>query len=169
MSYSLEWNGLKFVYSGDTDPNKWFVAEARDADLLIHECYLTVAQFIDIKKYDPDRARMVATVIHTPPEACGKLFSMLEPRHAVAYHTFDDFDIAPDTVAAIRKTYDGPLTLANDLLVWNVTGGEISVRRVIGTDAPLPATPSEPAGPPDPSEKTEASDWLEAGRIDLID
>jgi ribonuclease Z len=168
VSYSLEWNGLKFVYSGDTNPNKWFLEEARNADLLIHECYLTVQQFIDIKKYDPERARIVATVVHTPPQACGKIFSMLKPRHAVAYHTFSDFNIAPDTIAAIRKTYDGPLTLAEDLMVWNITAENVRVRRVIGPVAPFPAKSPKPAGPPDRSERTEASDWLKDGRIDLL-
>ena len=33
VSYSLEWNGLKFVFSSDTYPNKWFVEYAKDADL----------------------------------------------------------------------------------------------------------------------------------------
>jgi ribonuclease Z len=168
VSYSLEWNGLKFVYSGDTNPNKWFLEEAGNADLLIHECYLTVQQFIDIKNYTPERARIVATVVHTPPDACGKIFSKLKPRHAVAYHTFSDFNIAPRTIAAIRETYDGPLTLAEDLLVWNITADEIRVRRVIGPAAPFPAKPPKPAGPPDPSERTEASDWLKDGRIDLL-
>ncbi len=88
VSYSLEWKGKKFVYSGDTTPNKWFLAEARDADLLIHECYLSVQQFIDLKHYDPERAQIVATVVHTPPSSCGKLFSQLQPRMAIAYHTF---------------------------------------------------------------------------------
>ena len=167
VSYSLEWNGLKFVYSGDTNPNKWFLTEAKNADLLVHECYLTVQQFIDFKKYDPERARIVATVVHTPPDACGKIFSMLKPRHAVAYHTFSDFNVAPDTIAAIRETYDGPLTLAEDLLVWNITADEVRVRQTVAPDDPLPATPPEPAGPPDPSERTEISDWLEKGRVDM--
>ena len=78
VSYSLEYAGKKFVYSGDTVPNKWFLAEATDADLLIHECYLSVQQFIDLKHYDPERARLVATVIHTPPTSCGKTFCAAE-------------------------------------------------------------------------------------------
>jgi len=167
VSYSLEWKDNKFVYSGDTMPNKWFLSEAQDADLLIHECYLSVQQFIDLKHYDPERARLVATVIHTPPQACGKLFAKLQPRMAVAYHTFTDFNVAPDIIGGIRENYDGPLTLADDLLVWNIDANGVRVRRVIGTDEPLPATPPEPAGPPDPSERTEMSDWLEAGRLDL--
>lgn len=167
VSYSLEWKGKKFVYSGDTMPNKWFLSEARDADLLIHECYLSVQQFIDLKHYDPERARLVATVVHTPPQACGKLFEKLQPRMAVAYHTFNDFNVAPDIIAGIRQAYDGPLTLADDLLVWNIDSKGIRVRRVIGTDEPWPAAPPEPAGPPDPSERTELSDWLNEGRLDF--
>ena len=169
VSYSLEWKGMKFVYSGDTTPNKWFLAEARDADLLIHECYLSVQQFIDLKHYDPERARIVATVVHTPPSSCGKLFAQLQPGMAIAYHTFNDFNTAPDIIAGIRESYDGPLMLADDLLVWNVTADGVRVRRVIATDEPWPATPPEPAGPPDPSERTAPSDWLTAGRVDLID
>lgn len=169
VSYSLEWKGRKFVYSGDTMPNKWFLANATDADLLIHECYLSVQQFIDLKHYDPERARVIATVIHTPPQACGKLFAKLQPRMAVAYHTFTDFNVAPGIIGGIRENYDGPLTLADDMLVWNIDQDSVTVRRVIATDEPLPATPPEPAGPPDPSERTEMSDWLKAGKLDLTD
>ncbi|MHC4239225.1 MAG: guanitoxin biosynthesis MBL fold metallo-hydrolase GntH [Planctomycetota bacterium] len=167
VSYSLEWNGLKFVYSGDTTPNKWFLAEARNADLLIHESYLSVQQFIDLKNYDPERARIVATVVHTPPSSAGKIFAKLQPRMAVGYHTFNLFDVGPDIIAGIRETYDGPLTLANDNLVWNVTKESIQVRKVIGNDDAWPAAPPHPAGPPDPSERTEMSDWLNAGRVDF--
>ncbi|CUH48707.1 guanitoxin biosynthesis MBL fold metallo-hydrolase GntH [Ruegeria atlantica] len=169
VSYSLEWNGLKFVYSGDTNPNKWFVENAQEADLVIHECYLTVQQFIDFKNYDPERARLVATVVHTPPDACGKIFAMIKPRHAIAYHTFSDFDIAPSTIAAIRETYDGPLTLGQDMLVWSITEDAITVREVVGAENPLPVEPPTPAGPPDPSERIDMSDWLNAGRLDLND
>ena len=165
VSYSLEWKGKKFVYSGDTNPNKWFLQEAKNADLLIHECYLTVQQFIDFKRYDPERARLVATVVHTPPDACGKIFNMLSPRHAIAYHTFDDFNITPSTIAAIRENYDGVLTLARDMLVWNITDEGVTVRETVGVRNALPADPPTPAGPPDPSERISISDWLEAGRV----
>lgn len=87
---------------------------------------------------------------------------------AIAYHNFADFNVAPGTLEEIRKTYDGPLTLADDLLVWNVNADGIRVRRVIGTDEAWPAAPPQPAGPPDRSERTEQSDWLKSGRVDLL-
>ncbi len=91
----------------------------------------------------------------------------MKPRHAIAYHTFNDFNVAPDTLAAIRETYGGPLTLADGLLVWNVNRDSIRVRRVIGTDEAWPPSSPIPAGPPDPSKRTELSDWLKDGRVDL--
>ena len=86
---------------------------------------------------------------------------------AVAYHMFNDFDTAPETIAAIRKTYDGPLTLADDLLVWNITKDGVQVRQVIGIDEARPAKPPSPAGPPNPNERTSRSDWLDAGRVEF--
>jgi ribonuclease Z len=168
VSYSLEWQGKKIVYSGDTVPNKWFLEAAGEADLLIHECYFTTKQLIELKNYDPERARIVSTVLHTPPSSCGKLFSRLQPRMAVAYHNFADFNVAPDTLRDIRKTYGGPLTLADDLLVWNINTDGVRVRRVIGTDEAWPAASPHPPGPPDRSERTEQSEWLKAGHVDLL-
>ncbi len=40
VSYSLEWNGLKYVFSGDTFPNKWYMKFAAGADVASHECFL---------------------------------------------------------------------------------------------------------------------------------
>jgi len=158
VSYSLEYRGLKLVYSGDNVPNKWFLEEARDADLLIHETYFTVQQLIDFKDYDPERAHFVSNVVHTPPAAAGKLFQLLKPRHAVAYHMFTDFNIVPEVLAEIRTSYDGVLTLAEDLLVWNMTPDEIRVRKVQAPDAVWPAPPPVPAGPPD-GEMVLPSQW----------
>jgi len=36
VSYSLEWNGLKLVFGGDTFPNRWFIEYAKDADFVVH-------------------------------------------------------------------------------------------------------------------------------------
>ena len=52
VSYRLEWNGLTFVFSGDTTPSQFFVDNAQGADLLIHECFNTVTQLIERSGYD---------------------------------------------------------------------------------------------------------------------
>ena len=39
VSLRLEWNGLCFVFSGDTTPSQFFVDNAKGADLLVHEAF----------------------------------------------------------------------------------------------------------------------------------
>jgi ribonuclease Z len=43
----------------------------------------------------------------------------------------------------IRKTYDGPLTIANDLMVWNVTKDVITMRDAVFSDRVTPPLPEE--------------------------
>jgi ribonuclease Z len=54
--------------------------------------------------------------------------SLVEPRLAVAYHFYNDFDIAPEVMKRIRKTYEGEVSLAVDYMVWNVTKDKIRTR-----------------------------------------
>ena len=174
VSYSLEWKGLKFVYSGDTVPNRWFMEEGQNADILIHECYFTVNQLIHKKGDSPERAHRVGTLYHTPPISCGKIFAELAPRIAVPYHTFTDFDIAPEAIADMRKSYSGRMTLADDMMVWNITKGEVVVRMTVSPDEVWPPNPDTPAvrnadaavsGSRNISNRIENSEWLDAGRV----
>ena len=128
VSFSLEWAGLKFVFSSDTFPNKWFNEYGQDADLAIHECFIAVPDLITKWRLTPEAALQVGTQIHTAPEAFGKVMSTIKPRHAIAYHFFKDHDTTGPILERIRKTYDGPLSLAEDHMVWNVTKDKITER-----------------------------------------
>jgi ribonuclease Z len=90
VSFSLEWKGLKIVFGSDTFPNKWFIKHAKNADLVIHECFIAVPDLIAKYRLTPEAALQVGTQIHTAAEAFGKVMSMVKPRHAVAYHFFKD-------------------------------------------------------------------------------
>ena len=57
ISYRLEWNGLCFVFSGDTTPSSFFVENAKGADLLVHEAFNTVSQLMSRSGYDERMAR----------------------------------------------------------------------------------------------------------------
>ncbi len=74
---------------------------------------------------------MVGTQIHTAPEAFGKVMQQIRPRMAVAYHFFKDFDTTAEVNNRIRTTYDGPLSLAEDFMVWNITKDDIRVRMAV--------------------------------------
>jgi ribonuclease Z len=86
VSYSLEWNGLKFVFGGDTYPNQWYVKYAKGADLAIHEAFIVVPDMVEKFGFSVSTALEVGTQIHTPPPAFGKVMSLVKPRMAVAYH-----------------------------------------------------------------------------------
>ncbi|MHC5029174.1 MAG: guanitoxin biosynthesis MBL fold metallo-hydrolase GntH [Planctomycetota bacterium] len=145
VSFSLEWNGLKFIFGSDTYPNKWFVEYAKDADLVVHECFVAVPDLVTKMRFTPEQALMVGTQVHTAPEAFGKVMQEIQPRMAVAYHFFKDFDTTAEVNDRIRTTYDGPLSLAEDFMVWNITKDDIRVRMAVVEEATwAPPLASEP-------------------------
>jgi ribonuclease Z len=119
VSYRLDWNGLSFVFGGDSTPNKWFTKEAKGADVVVHECFFTPENWMDIAGFPYKQAYWVTSTIHTPPQGFGKLMSTVKPRMAVAYHYWNHRDIEFSIYDGVRETYDGPLTMANDL--WQMT------------------------------------------------
>jgi len=158
VSFIVEWNGLKFIFGGDTYPNKWFAEYAKGADLAIHECFVTVPQMIDKFQFTPQTALVVGTQIHTAPEAFGKMMSIIKPRMAVAYHFFKDFDTTAAIYEGIRDTYDGPLSLAEDYMVWNITKDNIRVRMAIVDEDVWPPPATEKPQLPDPSTRIRSTD-----------
>ena len=182
VSFVLEWNRLKFVFSSDTYPNKWFVEYAKNADLVIHECFIAVPDLIAKMKFTPESALQVGTQVHTAPEAFGKVMSEVEPRMAVAYHFFKDFDTAAAVHDRIRKTYDGPLSLAEDFMVWNVTKDDIRTRMAVTEEHTWSPPLASPAVAPKPEDKKtyaemkrmsikalEFSDFTKNGYLDVDD
>ena len=169
VSYSLEWNGLKFVFGGDTYPNKWYVEYAKDADIAIHECFPTMDQLVEQYKFDPNTAINVAIHVHTAPSAFGAVMAEVKPRMAVAWHFYNDFDTRYDVYDQIRSTYDGPLTLATDLIVFNITKDKVKVREAIVNPNTWPAPPASKAEPPDHSLLTPRSKFINDGMLtDLV-
>jgi len=169
VSFGVEWNGLKFVFGGDTYPNKWFDEYAKDADLAIHECFIAVPDMITKFKFSPQSALLVGTQIHTAPEAFGKVMSRIKPRMAVAYHFFNDFDTSSSIYERIRSTYDGPLSLAEDYMVWNITKDDIRVRMAAVDEDVWPPPATEKPQLPDASTRVPYSDEIAGGKIDVKD
>ena len=169
VSYSLEWNGLKFVFGGDTYPNNWYVKYAVGADLAIHEAFIVVPDLATKFGFSVSTALEVGTQIHTAPPAFGKVMSIVKPRMAVAYHFFNDPDTSPNILEGIRSTYDGPLTLAEDYLVWNVTKDKVTTRTIAFNENAWP--PPAPQAPPpvDRANTKYVSDWITKNNLDVSD
>jgi ribonuclease Z len=160
VSFTLEWNGLKFVFGSDTYPNKWFVEHAKNADLCVHECFVAVPDLVAKMRFTPESALQVGTQVHTAPEAFGKVMSAVKPRRAVAYHFFKDPDTAGAVFERIRKTYDGPVDLAEDFMVWNVTKDDIRVRMAVVEERTWAPPLASPAVPPKPEDRKEFEEML---------
>ncbi|MGI9291122.1 MAG: guanitoxin biosynthesis MBL fold metallo-hydrolase GntH [Gammaproteobacteria bacterium] len=169
VSFIVEWNDFKFVFGGDTYPNKWFEEYAKGADLAIHECFIAVPDMIEKFQFTPQSALAVGTQIHTAPQAFGKMMSIIEPRMAVAYHFFKDYDTTSSIYEGIRETYDGPLSLSEDYMVWNITKDDIRVRMMIVDEDVWPPPATEKPQLPDPSIRIPYSDMISSGKSDMRD
>ncbi len=166
VSFSLEWKGMKIVYSGDTTPTKWTLKYAKDADVVIQEVMPMPEDMVKFYNQPPERAIRATCGFHTCPPAFGKIMSELQPRHAVAFHWFNEEGTRYNQYEGIRSTYDGPLSMATDMMVWNITKDEIIERMAVSTDnawdVPGPGKPSAP----DPNFPSQYTEWILKGRYD---
>jgi ribonuclease Z len=64
--------------------------------------------------------------------------SAVKPRLALGYHSVQSPENNAAIMDGVRKTYDGPLALARDLMVINVTKKKINVRMAVVDEYVLP-------------------------------
>ncbi len=93
-------NGRSMVYSGDTDVNQNLVLLAEEADLLVCESAM------------PDDLRVPG---HLTPSLVGDMATRAKVKQLVITHLYPECDRA-DLVAQCRKTYQGPVMVAEDLM-----------------------------------------------------
>ena len=172
VSFVLEWNGLKFAFSSDTYPNTWWIEHTQNADLAIHECFAPAEILVDKQRWPLADALNVGTQVHTSPAQFGKVMSEIQPRMAVAYHVFNDFDTQPLILEEIRSTYAGPLALSVDYMVFNVTKDDVRVRMAVVEEDiwPQPSITEKLAA--DPADRVGFSPFITDGRRvyqDVID
>jgi len=166
VSFILEYAGLKVVIGGDTFPNKWYIEYAANADLAIHETFLTPQDLVRLYGQSPGQAIAVGTQIHTSPQAFGKVMSTIKPRHAVGYHFFNEQATHDNILRGVLQTYTGPLSLAVDNMVWNITKEKITERMIVSPDQAWAVNgPNKPPKPPARGTVPDPiSDFIKAGR-----
>ncbi len=164
VSYRLEWNGLSFVFGGDSYPNKWFIKHAKDADFVIHECFYTAEGLAKLLGWGMRQATYVSSYIHTPASAFGKIMSEVKPRLAVGYHTILEPQSLQLLIEAVRTTYDGPLIIADDLMAWTVTKDSIIQREVVSSERVQPPPTSPEYMKAKRSGEAEYSDFITDGK-----
>jgi ribonuclease BN (tRNA processing enzyme) len=97
-------DGVSVVYSGDTDFSDNLVMLSKDADLLICESAL------------PDELKVKG---HLTPSMAGEIAKRANVRKLVLTHFYPECDQA-DVEKECRKTYSGPLVLAEDLMTIDI-------------------------------------------------
>jgi len=108
--------------------------------------------WVEKYSFEPAGAIYAATQGNTHPAVFGKVMFITKPRRAVAYHSQNDFDTAPMMEKTIRTTYDGPLDLAVNFMVWNVSKDEIRTRMAVPNLERYPEPAQRPA------EKSKGAD-----------
>ncbi len=107
---------------------------------------------------------------HTVADKLGRVFSIAKPTLGVGTHYFTNDYTIDKAFAGIASTYSGPVVIAQDLMVINVTPQQI-VSRMAQTDllswaapAPRSAGGKRPEMDPAPTEgRTQA--WVSETRI----
>jgi ribonuclease Z len=165
VSFILEYAGLKVIFGGDTAPNKWFIEYGRDADVVIHEAFNPPAVFATLGSQPAQLAWRACCAFHTSGPSFGKIMSTIKPRRAIAYHALLDkgteqYNLYYDS---IRQTYDGPLSIGSDLMVWNVTKDQITERMAVASPNAwaVPGTTKQP--PPQRGTPDPMSDFIKSG------
>ncbi len=157
--------GKKVIFGGDTSPNKWFIDYGKDADLVIHEAFNPPSIFATLGNQLPQLAWRACCAFHTSGPAFGKVMSTIKPRHAVAYHALLDLGAEQYNTYydSIRATYDDPLSIASDMMVWNVTKEKITERMTVATRNTwaVPGNARQP--PPQPGAPDPMSDFIKSG------
>ena len=119
LGFRIDYGERSLVLSGDTRESASVVEQARGVDVLVHE-----VQVPSPGATEEAKLANVSLSVHSGPEAVARIFAQAQPRMAVYSHI-----IPPDVTAAelaAATDYDGPLTVAHDLMMITI-GEEIVV------------------------------------------
>jgi ribonuclease Z len=133
VGYRLDYAGMSMVYAGDCEPSTLTVDNSQNVDLIIHETFNPPETYVEKMGWTEQMAKIVAWTKHTSPEAAAKVYARTNPGLAMSFHG----TIAPGTpqpiLDGIRNGYDGPVVVAQDFTVVNITPEQI-VTRMAKTD-----------------------------------
>ena len=128
FGYRIEYDGRAVVISGDTRCNENVVKYGAGADLLIHEVAIVRPELA----CEPFIQRIMAH--HTTAREAGTIFERARPRLAAYTHLvfLASERVSPatvdDLIAETRQTYNGPLVVGEDLMLFEI-GDTVRVRR----------------------------------------
>ena len=128
--YRVEYRGRVAVFSSDTRYNQNVIKYGKGADLLVHEVAMARPELM--------KEAYVQRIIghHTSPYDCGRVFAQTAPKLGALTHVVQlaSTTVPPPTiseiVAEVRKAYDGPLEVGEDLMSFEI-GETVILRRLL--------------------------------------
>ena len=150
VGYRLDYKGSSVVFTGDTRPSKTTLEACKGGvDLLIHETFPSATVFAKKASVTEEQANMVVNESHTSPAMAGKVFKRAGARMSVMWHLVVDHETVGPAYQEMRSQYDGPVTIAQDLTVFNITRNAVVVRQAIINPVAWPVIGrSNVTGPP---------------------
>jgi ribonuclease Z len=132
VGYRIDYKGNSVVFSGDTRPCETLQDACKGGvDLLIHETFPSAAVFAKKANVPMEHAEVVVNKMHTGPAMVGEIFKKARARMSVMWHLAVDHDTVGPAYLEMRSRYEGPVTIAQDLTVFNITRNAVIVRQAI--------------------------------------
>jgi ribonuclease Z len=122
--------------------------------------------FVGLYNMPPQLAWRACCAFHTSGQAFGKVMSVIKPRHAVAYHFLNEEATRYSLYDNIRETYDGPLSMATDMMVWNITKDKVTERMAVSTEEAWAVSGPTRQAPPVKGQPLVFSKFILEGRWD---
>ena len=128
--FRIEFDGRVAVFSSDTRYNQNVIKYGKDADLLVHEVAMARPELM--------KEAYIQRIIghHTTPYDCGRVFAQTKPKLAAFTHVVQlgsnevPAPTVDEIIADVRKTYDGPLEVGEDLMSFDI-GETVTMKRLM--------------------------------------
>ena len=136
-------------------------------DVFIHEVFPSPEEYAVQTKMPLQHAKN-ALGEHTIPEELGLVFDIAKPGIGVGSHYTLGDALIDSAFESLRTTYDGPVMLAHDLSVINVTPEQIVIRQAkTSLLAEVPDAPELEGVDMNPGERSDSQrpDWLTETKI----
>ncbi len=92
--------------------------------------------------------------------------SEVAPKHAVAYHFLNEEATRFALYDNIRETYDGPVSMATDMMMWSITKDRVTERMAVSPDEAWSVPGTARQAPPEKGLPPVFSKFILDGRWD---
>lgn len=124
IGFHIDYKGHSVLFSGDTRSTKKSEINkvGEGVDLLIHE-----VQVPSLGGTPEANLANVSLSVHSTPEQVGHVFATTKPKMAVYSHIIPPGTTAEELERDTKPFYDGPLTVAHDMMEITLTGDDIII------------------------------------------